>query len=190
MVTDIGLATRRWCLYRRTHRLPRASGRSPFRAGLKCSFIAAPARPPARKYGPSEDDVVPSAQIVAIGCLWCAVTMAARAATWLSSPMCHCVDEVMVAETPRRVGHEGKTQIGAVGEHRRKQLQLVGGGIAGALNQWSSGVVSGSTMPRLRPSSTTTMRACDGSIRRGIEDVVVSEARMRGPPRTIERHRD
>jgi hypothetical protein len=58
------------------------------------------------------------------------------------------------------------------------------------LNQWSSGVVSGSTMPRLRPSSTTTMRACDGSIRRGIEDVVVSEARMRGPPRTIERHRD
>ena len=41
----------------------------------------APARPPAWKYWPSEDDVVPSSQIAAIGCLWCALTMAAWAAT-------------------------------------------------------------------------------------------------------------
>ena len=34
-----------------------------------------------QKYCPSEDEVVPSSQIAAIGCLWCALTMAARAAT-------------------------------------------------------------------------------------------------------------
>jgi hypothetical protein len=33
-------------------------------------------------------------------------------------PLRH-VDEMMVAETPRRVGHAGEAQIGAVGEHRR-----------------------------------------------------------------------
>jgi hypothetical protein len=38
-----------------------------------------PARPPARKYCPS-DEVVPPSQIAVIGCLWCALTMA-RAAT-------------------------------------------------------------------------------------------------------------
>ena len=40
-----------------------------------------PARPPARKYWPSEDEVVPSSQIAAIGCLWCALMMVARAVT-------------------------------------------------------------------------------------------------------------
>jgi len=42
------------------------------------------------------------------------------------------VDEVMVAEAPRRVGHAGEAQIGAVGENRRQQRRFVGGGIAGA----------------------------------------------------------
>ena len=46
-------------------------------------------------------------------------------------PLRH-VDEVMVAEASRRVGHSGEAQIGAVGEHRRQQRRFVGGGIAGA----------------------------------------------------------
>ena len=46
-------------------------------------------------------------------------------------PLRH-VDEVMVTETARCVGHAGEAQIGAVGKHRRQQRGFVGGGIAGA----------------------------------------------------------
>ena len=46
-------------------------------------------------------------------------------------PLRH-VDEMMVAEAARRVGHASEAQIGAVGEHRRQQRRFVGGGIAGA----------------------------------------------------------
>jgi hypothetical protein len=51
----------------------------------------------------------------------------------VASLMCHCdVDEVMVANSSRRVGHAGKPKVGAVGEYRRQQRRFVGSGIAGA----------------------------------------------------------
>ncbi len=46
-------------------------------------------------------------------------------------PLRH-VDEMMIAEAARRIGHAGEAEIGAVGEHRRQQRRFVGGGIAGA----------------------------------------------------------
>ena len=46
-------------------------------------------------------------------------------------PLRH-VDQMMVAEAARRVGHAGEAEIGAVGEHRRQQRRFVGGRIAGA----------------------------------------------------------
>ena len=46
-------------------------------------------------------------------------------------PLRH-VDEMVVAEAARRIGHAGEAEIGAVGEHRRQQRRLVGGRIAGA----------------------------------------------------------
>jgi len=49
-------------------------------------------------------------------------------------PLRH-VDEVMVAEASRRVGHTGEAQIGAVGEHGRQQRRFVGGGNAGTQMQ-------------------------------------------------------
>jgi hypothetical protein len=46
-------------------------------------------------------------------------------------PLRH-VDEVVIAEAARRIGHAGEAKIGAVGEHRRQQRPFVGGGIASA----------------------------------------------------------
>ena len=42
------------------------------------------------------------------------------------------VDQMVVAEAARRVGHAGEAEIGAVGEDRRQQGRFVGCRVAGA----------------------------------------------------------
>ena len=42
------------------------------------------------------------------------------------------VDETMIAEATRGIGHARETEIGAVREYRRQQCRSVGGGVAGA----------------------------------------------------------
>jgi hypothetical protein len=50
--------------------------------------------------------------MAAIGCLWCALTMAARAATQLSSPMCHCATLLAAGFRPAGVFAEQR-RLGA-----------------------------------------------------------------------------
>ena len=56
----------------------------------------------------------------------------------------------------------------------------------------ASGVVCGPPYPVPGHPTQRQSRAilCDGSIQRGIEDIIVSQPRVRRPPGRIERHRD
>ena len=101
------------------------------------------------------------------------------------------VDQVMVAETARGIGHARQAEIGAVGENRREQGRLVGCRVAGAqvrevVGEAGPGIDIGQNLGDAHPRQHAVQPVRQAA--RGLRDDRLGCGRCRAcPPRS--RHR-